>query len=236
MPIQLCAGWQRFALDGVVIVLLLIIGLKDGKKGFVECLFSLVSVFAAAAFAFLFMKLLLVLTGDLFGLKGVLEQACVRAFSNIKGFDFDVSNQGISAALADKNIPAFLIDAVVEEFGHAEIPVGTTIAMLVGTSLGGIITGLIAWIILFIVGKLILFIVKKFLIAIIKKIPLVGKIDRILGFVVGILKGGLIVCAVLAVISIIPSAGLGEYFSKPIFIGWLYNHNPINEILSWILV
>ena len=46
------ASWQHYALDGVIVVLLLIIGLRDGKKGFIECLFSLISVLLAAALAF----------------------------------------------------------------------------------------------------------------------------------------------------------------------------------------
>ena len=236
MLFSLCARWQPFALDGVIIVLLLILGLKDWKKGMIECLFGLLSVLTATAFAFLFMNLLLTATGDLFGLKGVLENACVQVFSNLKGFDFDVSNQGITTALADKNIPTFLIDAVLDEYGNADIPVGTTIGMLVGKSLGGIITGLIAWLVLFALGQAILLIIKQSLITVIHKIPLVDKLDRILGFAVGITKGVLIVSAVLAIISLIPSSGLGEYFGKTAFVGWLYHHNPINEILSWILI
>ena len=235
MLLNLCAGWQHYALDGVMVVLLLTLGFLDGKKGLIGCLFSLLSVLVATGFAFLFMNLLLQITGGLFGLQTVLEDACVRVFSGIQGFNFDVSNQGISAALADKNIPAFLIDAVLEEYGNATIPAGTTIASLVGTSLGGIIAGLISWVILFFIGQLILLLVKQFLTAIIERLPLIGKINYALGFAVGVIRGTLIVSAVLAIISIIPSTGIGEYLSQTLLLRGLYNHNPINEILSWIL-
>ena len=65
------AAWQYYALDGVVILLLLIVGLRDGKKGFIECLFSLASVLVATALAFAFMNLVLESTGGLFGLKEI---------------------------------------------------------------------------------------------------------------------------------------------------------------------
>jgi uncharacterized membrane protein required for colicin V production len=230
------AAWQYYALDGVVILLLLIVGLRDGKKGFIECLFSLASVLVATALAFAFMNLVLESTGGLFGLQEILEEACVKAFSGIKGFDMDVSNEGIAASLADKNIPNFLIDAVIEEYGNADIAPGTTIALLVGTSLGEIIAGLLAWVAIFLVVKLVLHIIKRFLVAIIRKISLIKKLDCLLGFFVGLIKGVLLISAVLAVISLIPSIGLGEFFNETIFVGWLYNHNPINEILSWILI
>ena len=230
------ASWQHYALDGVVIILLLIVGLRDGKKGFVECLFSLISVLVATALAFIFMNVLLESTGGLFGLQEILEEGCVRAFSGIKGFDIDVSNEGIAASLADKNIPNFLIDAVIEEYGNADIAPGTTIALLVGTSLGQIISGLLAWLAIFLIAKLVLHIIKRFLVAIIHKISLIDKLDHILGFLVGLIKGVLVVSAILAIISLIPSIGIGGFFNETIFVGWLYNHNPINEILSWILV
>ena len=230
------ASWQHYALDGVIVVLLLIIGLRDGKKGFIECLFSLISVLLAAVLAFAFMNLVLTWTGGLFGLQEILQDACVKAFSGIKGFDLDVSNEGLAASLADKNIPNFLIDAVIEEYGDASIAPGTTIALLVGSSLGGIIAGLLAWVLIFLVAKLVLHIIKRFLTAIINKIPLIDKLNHLLGFFVGLIKGLLICSAVLAVISLIPSMGLGGFFDQTIFVGWLYNHNPINEILSWILV
>ena len=232
----LAAKWQHYALDGVVIVLILIVALRNGKKGFIECLFSLFSVLVATAVAFLFMNTVLEATGGLFGLQAFLEEFCVNAFSSIKGFDIDVSNEGIAAALLDKNIPQFLIDAVIEEYGNADIATGTTIALLVGQSLGGIIAGLVAWLALFLVAKLVLQIVKRFLVVIINKIPLVGKLNHILGFAVGFIKCVLIISAVLAVISLIPSISLGGFFNETILVGWLYNHNPINEILSWILV
>ena len=109
-------------------------------------------------------------------------------------------------------------------------------ADLVGNSLGGIIAGLISWIIIFFITKLLLILVKKFLTVLIKKLPLVGKLNHLLGFVEGVLKALLIISAVLAVVSIIPSTGIGTFFDKTLVVKWLYNHNPINEILSWILV
>ena len=184
----------------------------------------------------LMMNVVLDWTNGLFGLEGVLEKGCANAFAKIKGFDIDVSNQGIETALADKNIPKFLIKMVVEEFGDSTIATGTTIAMLVGQSLGGLIAGLICWVVIFLVVKGLLFIVRKIITGILEQIPIVGKLNHGLGFAVGAVKAILIFSAIVAIFSIIPSQGISNFFNECIVVGWLYNSNPINVILSWILV
>ena len=233
---NLCAGWQHYTLDALVVIACLIFAIKDCKKGFVDCVFSLLSSILAITLAFVMMNLVLEWTGGLFGLQGVLEKGCGEAFMKIKGFDIDVSNQGIETALSDKNIPKFLINMVIEEFGNAELAAGTTIAMIVGESLGGLITGFICSALIFIVVKLLFFVLRRIITSILEQIPIVGRLNHLLGFLVGALKALLIFSIILAIFSIIPSEKINSFFNECIVVGWLYNRNPINVILSWILV
>lgn len=233
---NICGAWQHYTLDVLVVLACLLFAIKDCKKGFVNCLFGVISSLLAIGLAMLMMNVVLDWTNGLFGLEGVLEKGCANAFAKIKGFDIDVSNQGIETALADKNIPKFLIKMVVEEFGDSTIATGTTIAMLVGQSLGGLIAGLICWVVIFLVVKGLLFIVRKVITGILEQIPIVGKLNHVLGFAVGAVKAILIFSAIVAIFSIIPSQGISNFFNECIVVGWLYNSNPINVILSWILV
>ena len=233
---NICGAWQHYTLDALVVLACLLFAIKDCKKGFVNCLFGVISSLLAIGLAMLLMNVVLDWTNGLFGLEGALERGCTNAFAKIKGFDIDVSNQGIETALTDKNIPKFLIKMVVEEFGDATIAAGTTIAMLVGQSLGGLITGLICWTVLFLIVKGLLFIVRRVITGVLEQIPIVGKLNHGLGFVVGAVKAVLIFSAIIAIFSIIPSEGMSNFFNECIFVRWMYNRNPLNVILSWILV
>ena len=154
----------------------------------------------------------------------------------IKGFNLDISNQGISEALAGKDLPQFLIDAIVSSVGDSAIPVGTTIAKLAGEALGGFIVGLIAWVVVFFVAKLLLLLVKNIVCSIVENMPIISSVNTLLGFLLGVLQGLLVISGIIAVLSIIPIPGITSFFNGCVFVGYIYNHNIINVILGWILV
>ena len=112
MLLGLNASWIHYAIDGVVILVALMFAVKSAKKGFVDCFFGFVSTILAVIAAFMFMKGLLTWTEGLFGLQDAIENALIGAFGKVKGFDIDVSAAGIEAALEDKNLPSFLINAL----------------------------------------------------------------------------------------------------------------------------
>ena len=230
------ANAGNYVMDVLVIVVILGVALISAKRGFIDCLFGFIATIVAIILAFVLMKPFIGWTGGIFGLQGVLEKACTDVFAKVKPFTIDISNQGIAEALAGKNLPAFLIDAIVKGVGNESIPAGTTIAMLAGDALGGFITGLISWVILFIVAKLLLTLLRHTLGTLIENIPIVGGVNHILGFFVGLLQGVMIVSGIVAVISIFPIPAATQFFSDCLFVGWLYNHNPLNVILGWILV
>ena len=115
------------------------------------------------------------------------------------------------------------------------MPIGTTLAMIVGATLAEFAATLVAWFVIFLIAKLLLKLVRKFLNSLIKSLPIVGSLNRLLGFIVGGIKGILIVCAVIAVIALIPAAGLNAFFNETVIVRWLYNSNPLHVILGWII-
>lgn len=230
------ASWVNFAVDAVVVIVMFTFAVSSAKKGFVECFFGFISTILAVVAAFTLMKGVLSLTDGLFGLQGVIENAVVGGLGKVVGFDIDVSAAGIEAALQDKNLPTFLINAVVDSVGNQEVPVGTTLAMIVGGTIAEFAATLVAWLAVFIIAKLLLKLVRNVLNSIVESLPIVGSLNHLLGFAVGGIKGLLIVCGVVAVLALIPAEGLTAFFNETVIVRWLYHSNPLHVILGWIIV
>lgn len=234
MEIALNATWVNNAVDIAAIVVIAIIAGRSAKKGFVACFFGFISTIVALILAFVLAKPVLGWTNGLFGLEGWLENAITGMLSKITGFDIDVSSVGIEAALADKNLPAFLVNTL-SDLGNDQVPQGTTLAMLAGGELGTLAATLISGIAVFALAKIILKILEKIFSSIVENLPIVGTLNNLLGFLVGALQGLLIVCGIIAVIALFPSTGIVEFFNECTLVGWLYNNNPLHVILSWII-
>ena len=67
-------SWIHYALDGVVLLLILIFAAKAAKKGFVKCFFKFISTIIAIVVAFLFMNAVLEWTNGLFGLQDIIKE------------------------------------------------------------------------------------------------------------------------------------------------------------------
>ena len=230
----LCAAWAPYAADGVALVVLVCFAAVSAKKGFVRCFFGFISTIVAIIVAFLFMKTLVSATNGLFGLEELIQNGCIDAFGKINGFDIDISTAGVEAALQDKNLPQFLINVILENVTVADVPAGTTLAMVVGGTIGTLATNFVAWLVLFLAAKLIMKLIEHIFASIVENIPVIGALNSLLGFAVGALEGLLIVSGVIAVLAFIPIEGITNFFNECAFVGWLYNHNPINTILGWI--
>lgn len=235
MLFGLNVSWVNHAIDAGIVIVIAICAVSSAKKGFVECFFGFISTILAVVAAFMFMKGVLSWTEGLFGLQGVIEEAVIGWLDKVAGFNVDVSAAGIEAALADKNLPAFLIDAVVASVGNEELAIGTTLAVVVGRTIAEFTATLAAWFLVFLLTKLLLKLVRGLLNSIVEALPIIGSLNHLLGLVVGAIKGLLIVCAVIAVIALIPAEGLNTFLSECTIASWLYNSNPIHVIFSWII-
>ena len=72
---------MNYLLDGIVIIVLLIYTVSCTKKGFIECLFGLISTIVAFAAAYLFSNTLLELTDGFFGLMTEIGLTATSAIS-----------------------------------------------------------------------------------------------------------------------------------------------------------
>ena len=102
-------------------------------------------------------------------------------------------------------------------------------------ALGMLAAKLLCWVALFFICKLLLRFIRKLLTAVIDKIPLVGSLNHILGFVVGVLQGLLTLSGILAVAALLPFAQITEFVDGTILVRALYYHNPIPVILQWLV-
>lgn len=236
MLLQLNAMISNYVIDALVVIVVVGMAFISAKRGFIDCLFGFISTLLAILLAFLLMKPFANWTGGLFGLRGVLQNACINVFAKVKVFTMDISNQGIAESLDGINLPQFLIDAIIKGVGNEALPAGTTIALLAGNKLGEIITALISFIAVFILVKILISLLSNALGAIIENLPIVGGANTLLGFGVGFLKGLLLTGGLIAVIAVLPIPSATQFFSDCTIVGWLYNHNPLNVILGWILV
>lgn len=233
---SLCTtGWAHYAVDGIALVVLVVASVKAAKRGFVDCLFGFLSTIVALILAFTLTKSVIEWTNGLFGLRETIENAAANALSGVNGFDIDISKTGIETALADKNLPQFMIDLVMKNFDGSTVSEGTTLAIAVGGVIGSLAITLIAWILLFILAKLVIRLLRRLLTTVIEGIPLVGTLNHFLGFVVGILEGLLIISGIVAIVALIPAESVTAFFNECVVVKALFNYNPINVILGWIL-
>ena len=93
---------------------------------------------------------------------------------------------------------------------------------------------LISFFIVFIAIKILTALLSKLLSSLVEKIPVVGKLNKFLGFVLGLVQGFLIVCAVVAVLRVIPSSNVQTFVEDTIFVKWLYQSNPLHVIFTWL--
>lgn len=233
---NLCAAeWTNYILDIIVVLLMVGFAVVCAKRGFIECFFSFVSTIGAVIIALTCAKLFMNLTGGLFGLRGLFEDKFTDTFSKLNGFDVDISSQGIKAAIEGKNLPAVLGKLIVNTFGKEELAVGTTLGMLLGVSTAKLAATLLSGIVLFIVIKILFRLLKTIITTIVESVFFLDRLDGILGALVGLIEALLIVSLVLSVLTIIPSQAVSSYLDRSLFIGWLYNNNPLVTILGWFL-
>ncbi len=232
---MLCAGFANYLVDIIVVLILVGFTLVCARRGFIDCFFEFVSTIAAFLFALLLTKVIVSATGGLFGLQDVMAKSLEGSFLKIKGFDTELSEVGMEAALEAKNIPGFLVRLIVKTFGDSTLPAGTTIATVAGGSLARLATMLIVFALLYALVWFVFFLLRKILNALAEKITLVHRVNSILGGVAGFIEGILIVYGVLALISLIPSDGMMTYFNNSIVVGFLYNNNLLSIMLGWFI-
>lgn len=218
MGAEVSGGFQMaYIADIVVVLYLLIMAVVNAKKGFVGCVFGLVGSIVALAVAFLCAEMVVEATDNLFGLQALIENAIMP---NVQGAT-------VQEALANMNIPEFLIGIIAE--GQTDVVAGIQ-------ELSHFLTLVVAGVVLFILCKIVLKILEKIFRSLIEHISFINAIDKLLGAVIGLAQGALTVLLILAAITMIPEAAtsVGGLLDQTLFLGVLYHENPILQIFSMI--
>ncbi len=234
---HLCAvNWSNYILDGVLLIAFFLFVFICGKRGFISCFFGIVSTLVAFILAITLAKTLLSATGGLFGLQGVLEGKFIKFFSKLNGFDVDISTSGVKAALQEQDVSALVARLVMKAAGKEDtLAAGTTIGMLLGQSTAKLAMTLLVGILIFVSVKLLMLLLKSILNDTADGIPMLNGVNVFLGSLFGFLYALLIVSVLLALLAILPIKAIPIYLDKTLVVGWLYEHNPLIVILSWLL-
>ncbi len=232
--LNLNAFQMAFIVDLVAVLLALLFTLKDAKKGFIYCIFGLLISIVSLVVAFFCSSTVLETTSGLFGLQETICGKIEEMLLGIAGFDADVTQEGLAAALEAANLPVFMLD-LIGDIG-IDAPAGTTLAAHFGVTIGEFVSLVLTGIILFILCKIILSIVERVFTSLVEKVSFLGAVNSILGAAVGFLKAAIFVLLVLAALSLIPSAEITAFMDETLFIGLLYHNNPISYVFSLIFV
>ena len=226
----ICASsWTGYIVDIAVLLLALSMMIVCARKGFIGCLLGLISTLIALVAAIALAKPIVNATDGLFGIQEKICLSFTQSFSKMKGFSTDISALGVEAALEEYNVTAVFAALILKLVGKQEaLPTGTTLAGLLGEKTSALAASLIAGILLFILIKLLVFFMKRVLKSAIKKVKFINGIDSLLGALTGLLQAFLIVCAVLAVLAVIPVDSISIYFEQTLFVGKLLYLQVIN--------
>ncbi|MBQ7912920.1 MAG: CvpA family protein [Clostridia bacterium] len=231
----LAATWSNYLVDVIIILFIAGLTILCAKRGFVECVFDFASTLLSFFVAILLARLVIFITGGLFGFEKWLGGAFAKSFIKVDGFDAVLSSDGAKDALMNKNVAGVIVNLAVRWFAKGKVASGTTIAGLLGNITAKLFTLLIMSVILFVVAKLLLYLTKKILTGIIERITLLDAANTAIGAVIGFSQALLIVGAVLAVFAVIPSPPIDNYLSNCIFLGWMYEYNPVIALLGLLI-
>lgn len=231
----LSATWSNYLVDIIILLFMAGLTILCAKRGFVECVFDFASTLVSFFVAVLLAKFVIFITGGLFGFQNWLENAFSNTFLKLEGFDAVLSEDGAKNALLDKNVAGIVANLAVRWFAKGKVADGTTVAQLLGGITAKLFTLLITSVVLFVVAKLLLLLAKKILNEVIDRIKLLDATNTALGSIIGFSQALLIVGAVLALFVVIPSPAIDSYLSNCLFLGWLYEFNPVIGLLGLLI-
>ena len=181
------ASPAAYIVDVVILVALVVFVMICAKRGFVKMIFQFASGLVALIAAIALAKVVVSVTGGLFGVLDSLTNSFTATFSKLNGFNVDISGRNIEELLASKDVSAIIATLIAKKYVGVELAAGTTLGFLAGSTMAELLCTLLAGVVLFFVLKIVFKLLSKIFTAIISKIKLLGKVNRLLGALVGII-------------------------------------------------
>lgn len=231
----LCAAPVGLIMDAVLLVALIVFALICRKRGFINMIFHFASGLVALIVAISLAKVVVGLTGGLFGLLENFTEKFTESFSKMPGFSTDLNGQDAGALMEVSALPSIIITLALKKLAGDKLAAGQTLGMLVGETVAELLCNLIAAVALFLVLKILFKLLRKIFTAIINKIKLLGKVNKFLGMILGILEFIFIISLVMSILTLIPSEVIMNFFQSSIILRLLYKYNPIVWLLGLFL-
>ncbi len=235
----LCAGsFKYYIVDIVVILFFVFCMVKSARKGFFNSVFGVISTLAAVILAIMGAKILLGVTGGLFGFQDSVFEKFREIFSKWEGFNTDISGIGVDEALKTNTMPAIVAKLILKIAGKdSEIVPGTTLAQLTAEATSSLASLLFAGILIFFVTKLVFLILKRTLSGDPDDLEESGalSLNSLLGALLGAVYALVIVSGILAILAVFPFKSVTGYLSNTLIVGKLYVSNPLVYILGLFL-
>lgn len=231
----LCAVPVGYIMDAVLLLALLIFALICKKRGFINMIFQFASGFLALILALTLAKTCVSVTGGLFGLLDRLTENLTESFSKMPGFSTDTTGQDVGSLMEVSALPSILITLALKKLTDGVLAPGQTVGMLLGSTVAELLCNLIAAAALFLIVKILFKFLRKLFTAIINKIGVLGRVNRLLGMLLGIIEFLFVISLILSVLALVPSEGMMNLFNSSIVLRLLYNQNPIVWLLGLFL-
>lgn len=233
---NVCAAKLAFNLvDAIAVIFLIGYMIVCAKKGFVTCFFGLISTTVALIVAVALAKPILGWTNGLFGLQETLQGKFFDTFSKVEAFNKLVSAEGLEAAMVEHDISGILINLVMKSLDPNDLLEGTTLAVALSETTAMALSVLIAGAAVFLLCKLVFLILKSVLNGIVEKMSVLGALNGVLGAAVGLVQGVLVICSIVAFVTLLPIDGLADFITNCTVVKFLYENNFVIMLTSVFL-
>lgn len=191
-------------MDGVALLLLIIFAVKGAKKGFVKTFFGVFGTIISLILAALLCAAVAKVLESKFGLVTTISGWVSGKLDGIFGAEAmsiplsEATEEHLSAA----GVSGFLIKIILS-IDTSTIEGDPVLREVLSSVFGFYITAGICAIGLFIIFKLILFIIGS-IFQRLHDMPVIGSVDKLLGFALGIIQGAIVIEIIVSLIGIIP--------------------------------
>ncbi|MBP5372928.1 MAG: CvpA family protein [Clostridia bacterium] len=224
---------MNYIADIVIIAILLIFFIVGMVKGFLKQALGLVGTLAAFIIAFYFCRQL----ADFIIANTTFKAQLAAGIADFLGLpDTMVEAENATAALADTNLPAFIISAIdtyIQDLNETTV----NISVVVSEALSEYIIVFASFIVIFI-GVKIASLLLRLLTSMVKKIKAVKFVDKLIGAAVGLVQGLLIVYTLLYLVDILTfdfMVPVQEAVANSQLATYLSEYNPMIFFLAPIL-
>ncbi len=185
---------------GVLIVLYACYGLY---RGFLKSFISFFGTILSILFAVLLCGTTTNFLEKQFSFASALSESIGGALASIFGATMDIplssANNGTLPGIA-----LWIVNSLLKIKDSGELPSSTTLNQIISPIFAYYLANVISFIVLFIIFKIIFFLVGDIFDKVIKKVNITNKINKTLGFILGIFNGIIVINLLIIIINVIP--------------------------------